>query len=255
MSRFFVPEQNIDDAAGTITVTGTDVNHLKNVLRAARGTKIELVNTAGYVFGCTVETVEKDRIVCTIDSKEKSPAEPELPLVLIQGVPKGEKADFLVQKCVELGVTGIIPAVTERTVVKFSGDADREKKRERWQRIATEAAKQSGRGAVPEVAVPADFKDLMKTLEPGWLKIIPYENEDERTLRQVLREYFPEKTGAAEAPKGIYVFIGPEGGFSAKEVETCCENGFIPVTLGKRILRTETAGLAVVACVRYETGD
>ena len=117
---------------------------------------------------------------------------PELPLVLIQGVPKGEKADFLVQKCVELGVTGIIPAVTERTVVKFSGDADREKKRERWQRIATEAAKQSGRGAVPEITKPVDFRDLMGALEPDWLKIIPYENEEERTLRQVLREYFPE---------------------------------------------------------------
>ncbi|MBO7504325.1 MAG: 16S rRNA (uracil(1498)-N(3))-methyltransferase [Clostridia bacterium] len=258
MSRFFVPEQNIDDAAGTVTVTGTDVNHLKNVLRAARGTKIELVNTAGYVFGCTVETVGKDKIVCRIDSKEKCPAEPVVPLVLIQGVPKGEKADFLVQKCVELGVTGIIPAVTERTVVKFSGDADREKKRERWQRIATEAAKQSGRGAVPEITKPADFRDLMGALEPDWLKIIPYENEEERTLKQVLREYFPDmnkSTGDREKPKGIYVFIGPEGGFSAQEVEICRSNGFIPVTLGKRILRTETAGLAVVACVRYETGD
>ena len=264
MSRFFVPEQNIDAEAGTILVTGTDVNHLKNVLRAERGTKLELVNTAGFVFACTVETVGKDKVVCRIDSKEKCPAEPVVPLVLIQGVPKGEKADFLVQKCVELGVTGIIPAVTERTVVKFSGDADREKKRERWQRIATEAAKQSGRGAVPEIAAPVDFKALMKRLEPDWLKIIPYENEEELTLKQVLREYFPEmsgnsekteKDGKNEAPKGIYVFIGPEGGFSAGEVKTACENGFIPVTLGKRILRTETAGLAVVACVRYETGD
>ena len=250
MRRLFLPGKLAD----TVTLTGSDAHHLGYTLRARVGERCVVVDAERAVASMEIVGFTADTVMLRLVERLAADTESPIRLTLAVCLLKSDKMDFVVQKAVELGAAKVQPLESENCVARYDGKKA-EARRERWQRIATEAAKQSGRGAVPEVAVPADFKDLMKTLEPGWLKIIPYENEDERTLRQVLREYFPEKTGAAEAPKGIYVFIGPEGGFSAKEVETCCENGFIPVTLGKRILRTETAGLAVVACVRYETGD
>lgn len=244
--RFFVPDTNIDKEAKKAFITGGDVNHLRTVLRAEKGDEITLCDTGGTVYTCAISEITKDRIVCVIISAEDCPSEPSVPVILLQGVPKGEKMEFIIQKCVELGVSGIIPVMTERTVVRFEKKQDADKKVERWQKIAGEAAKQSGRGIVPKIGEVVKFKDLFGELDGG-LRIIPYENEREISLKNILRENLPAEK--------IYLFIGPEGGFSLEEVERAAGEGFRPVSLGPRILRTETAGMAALAAIRYELGD
>lgn len=248
MARFFVPSENITE--DRIVITGSDVKHLKNVLRARLREKLTVCDSKGNVFDVEIATIEDDRIICDITGTRKCEQEPKIPVILLQGVPKGDKPELIIQKNVELGINEIRPVITERTIVKFASDADREKKTARFQKISDEAAKQCGRGIIPKVEKIETFKEAVeKTKEyENWLKLIPYENEQDITLKQVLRE----NAGKYE---GIFVFIGPEGGFSQKEIDFCINYGFTPVTLGKRILRTETAGFATVAAIRYELGD
>lgn len=249
MSRFFVSSENINNEKAIIT--GSDVAHLGKVLRKGVGDRVTLCDSKGYVYEAEIDEVTDEHISFCIINKVKSETEPIVPVILVQGVPKGEKAELIIQKTVELGVSEIRPALTEHTVVKLPTAADRAKKAARWQKISEEAAKQCGRGVVPEVTVPDELDNIIKDLSgpayDGWLKLIPYENEQERTLKEALKN-------RGNAP-GIVIIIGPEGGFSQKEVKKCCDNGFISVTLGKRILRTETAGLAAIAAIRYEIGD
>jgi len=171
--------------------------------------------------------------------------EAKVKITLIQCVPKGDKMDQVVQKCVEIGVTTIIPAISERTVVRIQPDrADR--KVERWRRIAEEAGKQCGRSHVPVVADLATFENAIKSSSPDSLRLIPYELETERSLKSVLEEI---------KPSSVVLCIGPEGGFSKEEVLLAESHGFVPVTLGRRILRTETAGLVVAACILYHMDE
>ncbi len=260
MSRFFVPSENIhyeNEAAVSIEIIGTDVNHIKNVLRKAEGESILLCDSKGLEYECIISKIEQDRIAAKVIAVSDVSSEPSVPVFLLQGVPKGDKMDLIVQKGVELGVSGIIPVITERTVVKFGTAQDREKKRTRWQRISLEAAKQCGRGVVPDVLTPIDFKGAIKLLQEGifkdYLKLVPYENEQQRSLKEILTQ---NKQGFENGTyTGLCIFIGPEGGFSQKEIEIAVESEFVSVSLGKRILRTETAGLASIAAIRYEFGD
>ena len=251
MSRFFVPTDNFSE--NSVQITGTDVRHIKNVLRKQAGDVLTLSDSRGRLCEAEIVSLSDEKIVCRIVSEREDDNEPRVPIVLLQGVPKGDKAELIVQKTVELGINAILPVITERTVVRLDSEADREKKSARWQKIAAEAAKQCGRGVIPEVSVAADFKDAVKSVTFGeyanYLKLIPYENETENTLKAELQREI------SNGISGIIIFIGPEGGFSQKEVDFCVENGFRPVTLGKRILRTETAGLMTVAAIRYEIGD
>ncbi len=251
MSRFFVPTENFTE--NSVRITGSDVRHLKNVLRKQAGDVLTLSDSRGRLCEAEIISLNDEKIECRIISEKEDVSEPRVPVVLLQGVPKGDKAELIVQKTVELGVSEIRPVLTERTVVKLDNKVDREKKTARWQKIAAEASKQCGRGSVPTVADVTDFRAAVESLNCGeyaeYLKLIPYENETENTLKAELRREIPNGTG------GIIIFIGPEGGFSQKEVDFCVENGFRPVTLGKRILRTETAGLAALAAIRYEIGD
>ena len=266
MSRFFVPSRNINYEADTpvsIDIIGTDVNHIKNVLRKKEGDEILLCDSKGCEYACVISEITQERIAARVNVVNDVSSEPSVPVFVFQGVPKGDKMDLIVQKGVELGVSGFCPVVTERTVVKFGSMQDREKKQTRWQRISLEAAKQCGRGTVPDVLVPVDFAGMLKMAKEGifknYLKLIPYENEETVTLKEVLQEN-REKFFAAGDDKtpdfeGICIFIGPEGGFSQKEVDKVCDDGFVSVSLGKRILRTETAGFTAVAAIRYEFGD
>ena len=261
MPRFFVPTENILSEEGVpvkIKITGTDVNHIKNVLRMAEGDAFAVCDSRGTEYMCVLGKSSKTCVEADIVSFGSSDAEPKVPLVLIQGVPKGDKMELIIQKCVELGADSFIPCVTERTVVRFHSDEEREKKCVRWQRISLEAAKQCGRGRIPPVETPKDFSEVISHLGeklPKYLLLMPYENETSVTLKETLKRYFGGDVKETERPAGIAVFIGPEGGFSAEEVETAREHGFHSVTLGKRILRTETAGLATAAAIRYELGD
>ena len=263
MSTFFVPSENIRyeaDAPVSASVYGEDVNHIRNVLRMTVGDPLLLCDSRGLVYHCEIEEISAERISAAIRSVTVSETERQIPVYLFQGVPKGDKMELIIQKGVELGVNGIFPVITERTVVKFHSAADAEKKQVRWQRISLEAAKQCGRGAVPEVTMPAPIGEVLKKMtQPMFrnaLKLIPYENEHNITLKNVLQEHraalTAQKAGSLDA---ICIMIGPEGGFSVSEVSAAENAGFIPVSLGKRILRTETAGFAAIAAIRYEFDD
>lgn len=253
MSRFFVGRDAVDIANGRITITGEDVRHIKNVLRSVPGDKLELSDGNGTDFDAAIERIEKDRIVTGIVGSKPNKTEPPVDITLLQGIPKADKMDFIIQKCVELGVKRIIPVMTARTVVRFDNARDIAAKAARWQRIALEAAKQCDRGMIPVVEAPVHFAEAFQLAEGSRLRLIPYEEETGGSLRVRLKKAKAVMDGLQRLQ--IAVFIGPEGGFAPDEVSKAVEKGFESVTLGPRILRTETAGIAVVSIIGYELGD
>lgn len=243
MPRFFVKPENI--LSDSIIIDGDDVKHIKNVLRLRCNDIITLCDGAGTDYTVRIEKFESNLIYTDIMEKRKNMTEPPVEVVLFQGIPKSDKMDLIVQKSVELGISRIIPVITERTVVVLRTEKDKETKIKRWQRIAMEAAKQSNRGIIPKVDLPLDFKKALESSAQMDLGIIPYEKENAKSLKDALKNF---------NARSIAVFIGPEGGFSEKEMDEAANAGLISVTLGPRILRTETAGIAVLSVVMYEFG-
>jgi len=237
--RFFIsPEQ----VSGTrILISGEDVRHIATVLRMKAGEELLLCDGQGTEYAARITTAGKTEIVAEITGQsQRSLHSPRL--VLGQGLPKSDKMDWIVQKATELGVASIIPIVTERTILKVR---DEEKRVSRWRKIAREAAMQSNRPDIPVVADIVPFAKLLGTLnsEPETLLLFPWE-EGTQPLKDVLR---PQRDA-----KKIVVLIGPEGGFSAKEAELAKGKGFHLVSLGRNILRTETAAIAALSMVGYE---
>lgn len=220
---------------------GEDEKHIKTVLRAKEGEEVTLCDGEGMDYQCRIASLERG-VLLDILSKEVCETEPKTKITLYQGLPKADKMELIIQKCVELGIDRIVAVSTERAIVKL--DKKETKKLERWQKIAEAAAKQSGRGKIPEIGQQVlKFKDAVaeaKTLDGA---IIPYEKEQETGIRQFVQKFQGESIG---------IFIGPEGGFSEEEIALAQENGVTPITLGKRILRTETAGMTTVAILLYE---
>jgi len=264
MSRFFVDVSNIDLSANKVFITGDDVNHIKNVLREKPGGRLIACDGLGTDYYCVIENIEKGRITLAIEDSLVCSNEPPVEITLFQGVPKSDKMELIIQKTVELGINRIVPVITERTVVKFKNDKDIGSKTARWRKISMEAAKQCNRGIIPFVEEPVSFEEAAasrqnKTPE---LLIIPYEKEDSVSIAEALSRFRAENRSGAENKKsedtGINkasVFIGPEGGFTEKEIEIAVKYGFKPVTLGPRILRTETAGLCVISILMHLIGD
>lgn len=245
MSRFFVePDQISHDSF--ITITGSDVKHMRDVLRMARGDTFVACDSTGTEYSCELEAFLDGNAIGHVLARRAGETEPLVPVTLLQGIPKGDKMELIIQKNIELGVNRIIPVMMERSVVRFKDDKDKDKKTERWNRIAMEAAKQCGRLKIPQVLRPISLKEALRQLEPGDLKIVPYENEQELRLKAVLQ---------SSRIASISFLIGPEGGIAEAELELLKEADFTSVSLGKRILRTETAGFAVMSAIRYELGD
>ena len=243
MYQFFVEPSQISDK--TVIIEGGDVNHIKNVLRMKPGEEIAVSNGQdGKEYRCGIVNIEEDRVVCELRFVKEDGLELSSRVHLFQGLPKADKMELIIQKAVELGVYEIIPVETKRAVVKL--DAKKAKqKTERWQAIAEAAAKQSKRRIVPEVKEPVSSVQALKLAEDMEVKLIPYELADgmERTKEII-----------SNLPQGadIAVFIGPEGGFEEAEIEKAKACGVEPITLGKRILRTETAGFTVMAWIMYQ---
>lgn len=241
MYRFFVPAEQIYGEYAEIT--GDDVNHIRNVLRMGRGEKVVISAGQGSDYYCIIREIGSDRIVLDIEREE--PVRTELPvsLVLFQSLPKSDKMEQIVQKAVELGVSEIVPMQTRRSVVRLD-EKKAANKRKRWQAIAEAAAKQSGRGFVPNVHEILPFGEALKYAERLQYRIIPYELFDDMksTLATVGKVCRGESAG---------IFIGPEGGFERGEVEQALERGAEPVSLGRRILRTETAGPAILSVLMF----
>jgi len=244
--RFMVSPNNIQN--NKITLEGDDLKHLRQVLRLKPGDTILVFDGSGVEYEANILTLEKSSALAEIKAVFQTETEPKTRITLFQGLPKGEKMDLIIQKGVELGVHRIIPVITKRTVVKLN-KTDREKKAERWSRISKEAAKQCRRAYVPEVTEPITFDDaLIKTKSFG-AALLLYENEGKKCLKETLKCYNINKI------RDIALFVGPEGGFAHQEVKKCTNIGCDIVSLGKRILRVETATISVLSIIMYEMGE
>ena len=235
MNRFFT-----DRISGnTAEITGEDVRHIGKVLRLKTGDRITVCDGRGTEYAAVIDGIGPDSVSCTLSDGKPCDTESGYHVTLLQAVPKTGKMETIVQKCVELGVYAVLPVLTARCVPVPSRDY--EKKRVRYQRVALEAAKQSGRGIIPEVGSLIRLSELDVSRFDDL--IVAYERERDTTLKQVLREGVGKKIG---------ILIGPEGGFEEEEIRRLTEQGCRTVSLGTRILRTETAGMAVLAQILYE---
>jgi len=243
LPRFFVSPSQIQGKQ--IVIQGEDVKHISKVLRLKKGDKILICNRQGIDYECIIKDMEKI-ITAEIISKNASIGEALTKITLFQALTKSDKMDYIIQKAVELGVHRIVPVVTERTIVKIENEKKENSKLQRWNKISESAAKQSQRGIIPEVAAVIPLIEAFNQAEKMDLKLIPYEMEKNNHLKDLL---------ANCTAKSIAIFIGPEGGFEESEINLAKEHGIIPVTLGRRILRTETAGLVTVSIMMYEMGE
>ena len=243
MFRYFCADENIKN--NTVNVTGGDAKHLKTILRAQPGDKISVV-TESKEYIAEIKEINIENIVCVLIEEIFSNNETKINITLCQGIPKKTKLETIIQQNVELGVKSFIPLITERTVVKLNEKDREQKKLDRWQKIAKESAKQSKRNIIPTVEPIITVSELIEKLKNIDAEIIvPYELEDVKILKDVLKE-----------PKdNYYIVIGPEGGFDIKEIEMFQEIGAHIVTLGKRILRTETAGIVTASVIMYACNE
>ncbi len=244
MQRFFVEPHQIDEAAHQIHIVGTDVNHISNVLRMKQGEEVWISDGGKKEYRCAIEAFSADEVLLHIIYAQEPDYELSSRIYLFQGLPKADKMELIIQKAVELGAYEIIPVETKRCVVKLDGKKAA-KKVERWQQIAESAAKQSKRMLIPNVHQVLSFKEALKYAESMDIRLIPYE------LAKGMQET-KEILAAIEPGQSIGIFIGPEGGFEEKEVEAAISEGAKPITLGKRILRTETAGLAILSVLMFQ---
>jgi len=245
--RFYAAPENI--RADKIAIKDEEFHHLARVLRLHAGDPVLVFDGLGTEYRGTIELVNKENALMKIEASQYMAGESPLEIWLIQGIAKGDKMEFVIQKATELGVRGIIPLEAERSVVKLAKDKTTEKEK-RWQKAAVEAAKQSGRARIPTVESPRKLRQIMDGLPPERLLLAPWE-EGGVSLKTLLRQQSePEGAGLP-----VYIMIGPEGGLEKSEVALAQEYGGIPVSLGPRILRTETAGLAAIVALMYERGD
>jgi len=258
MDQFFIEASSVKD--NRITVTGPDVNHIANVLRMRRGEAVQLVEqVSGLTYTCTIDEINPESVVCVIDDVQSESRELPVKITLYQGLPKSDKLEFVIQKAVEMGACRIVPVAMKRSVVKLSAEkADR--KLSRWNSIAVSAASQSKRGMIPEVASVMTYEEAVRDASSCDAVLLPYElastgagGEDagsgDQSAMDRTREILADLK--AQGVRSIAIFIGPEGGFDISEVERAREAGAHIITLGNRILRTETAPIAILAWLTY----
>lgn len=242
MHRFFVESQQIKEKE--IRIVGADVNHIKNVLRMKPGEEICISDMEGMQYLCRISSMESEEIRAEILSASEDCQELPSKIYLFQGLPKGDKMEIIIQKAVELGVYEVIPVKTRYTVVRLDKKKE-ENKCKRWQMIAQSAAKQAKRSCVPNVSYVKSFREALEYAKELDCKLVPYEKAEGM-------EESRQKIASIKRGESVGIFIGPEGGFSAEEIEEAVQQGFFPITLGKRILRTETAGMAVLSILMFQ---
>ena len=242
MPRFFVEPDQV--CGNKIIIEGSDVNHITKVLRMKIGEELMVCDGTGLDYFCTIAKLDSDAVFCDVCNKWESYSELPVKVTLFQGLPKADKMELIIQKTVELGVCEIVPVAMQRSIAKLD-DKKAGRKIERWQSISESAAKQAGRGIIPKVTEPMSFAEALEYAKEMDSIIVPYENAKGISYtKEVIRE--------AKACTRLAIFIGPEGGFADSEIERAKEAGAKLVTLGNRILRTETAGMATLAILMYE---
>ena len=247
MPKFFVENEAIQNQQ--IEIKGKDVNHIKNVLRKKIEDEIIICNTdTTKDYLCKIINIEENAILTNIIEELETNVEAKVEVSIFQGLPKADKMELVIQKAVELGVYDITPIEMKYCVVKLN-DKDKKKKQERWQKIAEVAAKQSGRNQIPQINDISSIKNICNLCQTYDIVLVAYEKEEENKLRYEL-----EKLKAIEKKKDlkIAIVIGPEGGIDEKEIAILKESGAKVVTLGKRILRTETVALQMLSLIMYE---
>ena len=241
MQHFFVDASQVSEE--TIRIEGTDVNHMKNVLRMRIGEEVTVSDGQGKEYLCQVRDFEEEQVQLKIVETKASDAELPSKIYLFQGLPKADKMELIIQKAVELGTYSIIPVTTRRSVVKLD-EKKAVSKVQRWQAISEAAAKQSKRRIIPEVQMPMSMQQAVQLAAQMEVKLIPYElSEGMQKTKELISNIRPGQN--------IAVFIGPEGGFEEKEIEMAQNAGIIPITMGRRILRTETAGFTILSWLMY----
>ncbi|MBR3105519.1 MAG: 16S rRNA (uracil(1498)-N(3))-methyltransferase [Lachnospiraceae bacterium] len=251
MQHFFVEPSQIQ--GNRIRITGTDVNHIRNVLRMHSGEEISVSNgTDGRDYRCEIDTITEDEVLCRLMFIKEDGVELPVRITLFQGLPKADKMELIIQKAVELGAAEIVPVATARCVVKLD-DKKAKSKVERWQGISEAAAKQSKRAVVPQVCAPMSMKEALNYASEMAMAAIPYELAEgmQATDRFVEDVCKLAAQNAGEEKPQIGIFIGPEGGFTEEEITFAQEKKVCPLSLGKRILRTETAGMAILSVLMY----
>lgn len=241
MPKFFTPRENITDT--TVIIDSEDAKHIERVLRLGVGDEITVCDGRGIDYRAKISEINKSSVICDILSSKKCDTEPGIKVTLYQGIPKASKMDYIIQKTTELGVSRIVPVTLSRCVVKLENHNAEKKKVERWQKIAYEAAKQSGRGVIPDVSMPMTLDEAIVDMKRSDLAFAPYECEMNTGLRDVI-----ENNSSVDT---VSFMIGPEGGFDITETQKLTDAGITTITLGRRILRTETAGEAVLAMLMY----
>ncbi len=246
MKRFFVEDIDIDSAL--VRISGAEFAHLKKVLRLKAGAAVALFNGSGLELTGVIESIGKDMAVVRVGGRFTNRRESPLEITLLQGLVKKDKPEFIIQKATELGAKEVYFYSTSRTVPVISGGRS-EDKIPRWRKISVEAAKQCGRTILPRISIVKDLKDALG-LRRDALKLLFWEGEGVRSVKDVIKTHLTLPAG-----KGLVVLVGPEGGFSEEDVKTAVAEGFIPVGLGPRILRAETAAVAALSILQYELGD
>ena len=244
MARFFLPQANIQEGRGV--VHGQELTHLMKVLRLRAGDFVTVFDNSGWEHEAVIETLTSERGELKIVESHPTGCEPSVPITLAVGLTKGEKLDWTIEKATELGVTTVIPFLSSYTVPKLD-TGKIHKRAERWRKIAVSAAKQCGRSRIPEVRLLCSFENFLSEPWPETLKLIFWENETEQSVHELFQKY--------REAKSVLLAIGPEGGFSKREVELATAQGFQSVHMGRRILRAETAALAALTLVQFLWGD
>ena len=242
MSKFFVEPNQINGSV--ITLTGADVNHIAKVLRHTVGDVRCICDGMGIDYEAQITAITREAVTLSVCGSKPCKTEPGVEVTLYQGLPKQGKMEWIIEKCTEMGISSIVPVQMERSVVRLTAE-QAEKKLVRWQKTAEAAAKQCGRGKIPTVHMPILLSEISQQTLPEFL-LLPYEEETSQTVREALR---------GRKTKSAGIFIGPEGGFVPEEAAFLQRCGAQSVTLGPRILRTETAGLAALTVLLYEWGE
>ena len=243
MYRFYVSADQL--AEKEVFISGGDVNHIKNVLRLEVGDWIVACDGNGTDYVSRIQSICSDEVVASIEKVQPTGSELPVRITLFQGMPKKDKLELIIQKAVELGACEIVPVMTKRTVVKLSEEKKINKRLERWQSIAYAAAKQCDRGIIPTVHKPVSYEEALAMADQLDYNVIPYELQ---TGMEEARKIVDQ----ACKQRSLGIFIGPEGGFEPEEVERAMTRNIHPMTLGKRILRTETAGMALLSILMFQ---
>lgn len=247
MPKFFVNQEQVEKEK--IKILGNDVKHIKNVLREKVGNKLTICNADNMKdYLCEITKLNEEYIECQIKEELENNVESNIKVTIMQGIPKADKMELIIQKSVELGAFNLIPIEMKRCVVKLN-EKEKIKKIQRWQKISEVAAKQCGRNIIPSINSITNLKNVCNLLNEYDIVLVAYENEQKTKLKQVLNEL---KQVYKEKEIKIAIIIGPEGGIAPEEVEMLKENGARSITLGRRILRTETVALNVLSVIMYE---